>query len=320
MEEMKLLRVLILGLMFVTLPFFQQKSYGFVKGDDNSQSYAGFIDKVQAYQSSVKLVREIKEPDKGNHWTVVSVDTSTFNVYHYLSFFDQCKPAEGYRFGLYSAYRGSGGKPVLFAKADTFNEEAYYKKMIIRNTQIWDSLISKNIIKDKSKGLSEERINQRIKLREDLKKESNTKERIMARYAVDSLHRAFNYLIPVDSDMGYLQYLFFNVIGEQFALYWHSNYGYKKIISSKESVEYYLNYYKDNSDFSCELGKLENLLKTDVSPKTILNPDDCFISWYEIETHNGVFKRSYTIQRHPPYLIKKISSERVVGIAPNFFY
>lgn len=317
---MKFLRIFVLGLMFITFYICQKRTYGSIKEDDNRRSYADFIDKVQAYQNAVKLAREVKEPDKWYHWSVYKVDTSTFDVRHYLSFFDQCKPKAGYMFYLYSAYGRDSGQPVLFAKADTFDEQAYIKKMVIRNTQIWDSIIARNLGKYKLEGLSEEEINKRIKIRQDMKNGDTTKVSIMGVYALDSLHRSFRYLTPLDSEMGYLQYLFLYAFGEQFALYWHSNYAYKKIISDKKSVEYYLNFYRGDSSYSCDKEKLANLMNIDVSPNVTLNSEDCFITWFEIETHNGLFKRSYSIQRHPPYLIKKISSEKVVAIRANFFY
>lgn len=42
--------------------------------------------------------------------------------------------------------------------------------------------------------------------------------------------RAKNHIVPKDSERGFLQYLFFYELGEQFALKWHSYYNEKRII------------------------------------------------------------------------------------------
>jgi hypothetical protein len=191
-------------------------------------------------------------------------------------------------------------------KADTFDEESYYRKRLIRQTRYWDSIIPIFINRYKSKFFSEEKVNQRMKELEEDKKSYTTKESIMGGYACDSLHRVFRYISPVDSEMGYLQYLFLYVMGEQFA------YLVKQIIYSRESVQFYLDYYKDIPNYHTE--KFKNLLNIDLSPKAMLTSEDCSISWYEIELSRVVFKRSYSIQRHPPSRIKRISSEKIVEI------
>jgi len=59
-------------------------------------------------------------------------------------------------------------------------------------------------------------------------------------YARDPRNRLCNNIIPDDSREGYLQYLFFHQMGEQFALFWHSYYEEKTVLCDKKDVEYYL--------------------------------------------------------------------------------
>ena len=206
---MKILKVSLLWLIGLS---FQASSL--VSEINNRSEFAYFIDQVQNYQKSVKLIYI-----KSNPWKAADIDTSTFDLNFYLKLFDRMSLASGYQIHLYPSYGTDSGNPFLYATHQSFNEEAYRTGRVNHYTHFWDSVITVKINNYKRENLSEEKILQRIKPWENMKKISASRERAIGSFAMDSVNRAFNHIIPTDSEMGYLQYLFFKVMGEQFGLF-----------------------------------------------------------------------------------------------------
>lgn len=132
--------------------------------------------------------------------------------------------------------------------------------------------------------------------------------------------RAKNHIIPKDSEKGFLQYLFFSEMGEQFALKWHSNYNEKRIICSSETLTNVINELSNSKKFTADSIGLTKL--KDVSPKILIerNNKDYTITWIENRTHSGVFRCTYQLKRNEPYEIIRTREEKLLEINMNFIY
>jgi hypothetical protein len=139
-------------------------------------------------------------------------------------------------------------------------------------------------------------------------------------YLHDSTNRVSNYMIPENSDEGFLQYLFFSIMGEQFALSWHDNYREKKIICSAEGINDIIKNYKRSGAFEVDKKKLES--SKEIDARIIISSTDkkYFLTWYELETHKGFYRRTYEIDRDPPYKIRLQENYQIFEIRLNFVY
>lgn len=286
-----------------------------IESSVKAQIYCDFIKKVQSYQDSVKLIERKNDAIKP-----VEVDLTSFDTNVYMKLFDKLSLPTGLECHLYSNYHGDSGSPSLYVRSKTFNEKEHINHKLVQYSLFIDSSISKKILEYKRDNLSEERVSRMIKFYESQRNCLN-RDNALGGFALDSLNKACNNLIPEDSKVGYLQYLFFHQFGEQFARFWHSNYGNKSLLCSKTDIKYFLDYYcKQGSDYDYEENKIVDLLNSDLSPIIELSAKECLITWYEIETHKGIFKRCYRIERHSPFRIGKVTEEKIANISANFFY
>lgn len=128
--------------------------------------------------------------------------------------------------------------------------------------------------------------------------------------------RASDNLIPEDSKIGFLHYLFFSEMGEQFALYWHARYNEKYVICCKEDLADI----QSRQGFYVDYMMIRDLRNIELYP-IIEKSTDCYlISWIEIRTHNGIYKCTYEIERSSPYEINMIYEKQLVEIETYFFY
>lgn len=144
--------------------------------------------------------------------------------------------------------------------------------------------------------------------------------------------KAKNHISPKDSEEGFLQYLFFYEMGEQFALKWHSCYNSKFIICNKKKQDEVINDFKkyniiktdkNNKDlpaFQVDLQALNKFAEIDPAIEFELTKEFCTITWIEDRTHKGIYKCKYKIQRHLPYKIEKIYEELLLDIKIGFIY
>jgi len=227
-----------------------------------AQDYCLFIQNIQNYQDSVKL----KSVGERN-----IIDSSTFDIHKYLSFFDSVEVERGIRIGVYYFDNFLNGNPYLYA---------------VKNKQ---SLNDSNL-------------------------------KALYKYINKPELRAKNHIIPKDSENGFLQYLFFSEMGEQFALKWHSYYNEKLIVCSQEKLLNVINELSKSDLFSADSIGLEKL--KDVSPKITIerNEKDFIVTWLENRTHSGIYRCSYLIERKAPFSIVKINEERLLEIQMNFIY
>lgn len=239
-----------------------------------SQDYCDFIENVQKYQDSVKLIHT-GEFD--------FIDPGTFDIDTYLSLFDNILVEKKFEIGVYFFDNFHDGNPYLYV------------------------LKSEYKLNDKNK--------------ESLYIFLNKPET-----------RAKNHIFPKDSEIGFLQYLFFCEMGEQFALKWHSNYDEKFILCSKKKLDEVINEFKkynhiqteqDETEmpaFQVDLKELNKFAQINPTVEIELTKGFCLITWIEDRTHSGIYKCQYNIQRQYPYKIEKMNEELLVEITIGFIY
>ena len=197
-------------ILFICLVF----NIGFIA---KAQSYCDFIKKVREYQHSIKL---------NEHWEdeyqIPEVDTTSFDINVYMSFFDRLTLKTGNRAFFVNFYSKDAGSPALCVQDTAFNMDKFVDEIITNHNQYVDSIFDQKKTEYLSENYPEDKINRWDRIRENQKK-SFTRNWALIRYALDSANRVCNNLIPEDTPIGYLQYLFFNQMGEQFALFWHAN-------------------------------------------------------------------------------------------------
>ncbi len=132
--------------------------------------------------------------------------------------------------------------------------------------------------------------------------------------------RAKNHVKPKDSEIGFLQYLFFSEMGEQFALKWHANYERKYIICSSDMINRLIKEHTDDEMFSVDSISLEKLKRYPPEPTIKSNDNYYEITWIENRTHSGVFKCTYHIDRKVPFRIVRINEDKLLDIYINFLY
>ena len=287
-----------------------------------AQNSCDFLSRVQNYQDSVKVIK--RPNDNGD--LVAEVDTSTFNMNDYMNLFDKIRYKDGKVGLMINNYGPTAGQPLLYAKDSNFDIEKYIAETKAREIKQIDSILSKGILKyknlkHKKKSLSEKEINQIIEKYEKYKYNYDSRN-ILRFFTSDTTNSAHNNIIPDDSPEGYLQYLFFHQMGEQFALHWHSYYGQRAVICNKKDVNYYLHLYNSlrKDDFDYNESELRDLLQVDLSPIIELDATSCTITWYIIWTHHGIFKETFTIQRKHPFGVEMGKSQEISKIEANFLY
>ena len=280
-----------------------------------AQTSCDLIRKIRVYQKSVKIIEHMDDENK-----VPEVDTTSFNINIYMGLFNRLKVDSEKTCCLIGIYDKQGGWPLLYAKDRNFNESEYISKKVSEANERTDSIISQNILKYKKANISEEKINRMVGFFENLKK-SHDRTYALIIYARDSVIKLCNNLIPDDSQEGYLQYLYFHEMGEQFALYWHAAYGEKTVLCDSNDVEYFLSYYRKSKDsYEYEENKIRDLLNSDISPVVELDSTNCTISWYELFICGGIYKNTYKIARAYPFRVNKVESEKIARISPRFFF
>ena len=253
-----------------------------------SQDNIDFLKKVKTYQDSVKIKRPKQFPNL--------IDTSTFSISKYLQIFDKLNFPPDLECHYIFIDEETAGGPALYVDKDSLEMESYLER------KFREFIKQNNIAKNK---ITQEFI--------DLKKYD-----ILCGFA--SSNNARKYILPNDNETGYLQYLFFNQFGEYFALKWHANHGQKSVIFSNDEMNRLYNYYLGTDLFTCDMRQFEKLLNLNPSPIIKMKKNSCLITWYEIATHRGIYKRSYEISRSAPYAIEKKEDIEILKINTEFIY
>jgi hypothetical protein len=271
----------------------------------DSQTYCDFIKKVQAYQAFYDSARH-QRAFNDDSYNPFELDTTLFNIKKYMKFYDKLMIRPGYECMVYYISAGLNGEPTIYVKEKNFDIDKYIEQ------KVNDEKITNN----------------------ELVKEE--KDYLLYEFVHEPQRRAFNNIVPDNTEEGYLQYLFFNKMGEQFGLYSHSREDQKSVICSDYEMMKIINDYKNGNNkllfgyddsshrdfqaFTLKIINKENLFKVDSYITVKMLPDKCFISWYELETHFGIFKRSYMINRQAPYQIEKVVDDKLADIIMNFDY
>ena len=274
-------------------------------GKAESQNYCDFVRKVQAYQAFYDSAKGERMFNDDSYYPI-GLDTSLFDINNYMKMFDKLMIRPGYECMVYYYDAGLNGEPTIYVKEINFDIDKYIEQKII------DKKITDN----------------------ELVKEE--KDYLLYEFVNEPQRRAFNNILPDSTEEGYLQYLFFHEMGEMFGLISHSRMFQRSVICSDyEMIKIIKDYkngnnkllfryddpsHKDFQAFTLNIIDKENLFKVESYITVKMFPDKCFISWYELETHFGIFKRSYLISRTPPYQIEKVVDEKLADIIMNFDY
>jgi hypothetical protein len=254
-----------------------------------------FIEKVQTYQDSVKIKwgRDLFED---------ALDPATFNIKDYMKMFNALKLKDPiHEYGCFYFDNFLDGKPYIYTGNHDFD--------IMEHVRAGAGKIEM----------------------EDEERERFIRSELY-RFLNDSVNRACNNVIPEDCVEGYLQYLFFREFGEQFALKWHAANKKKRIIYTRKDIEKIMDEYGTNQIspcdsaeaetplFECDPVELNELLTVNPVPVICLDADNCLISLYEIEPHNGIYRRTYSIGRFYSYNIILKDEKKLVDITSNFIF
>ena len=280
-----------------------------------AQSYCDVIKKVREYQNSIKLNEHLED-----EYQIPEVDTASFDIDVYMSLFDRLTLKTGNKALLVNVYNRDGGFPALCVQDTTFDMDKFVHGIITNRNRYIDSMIDQKKSEYLSDNYPEDKINGWDRIRENQKK-SFARNSALIQYAIDSANRICNNLIPEDTPIGYLQYLFFHEMGEQFALFWHAYSLEKTVLCDKADVKYFLSHYKEmKGNFEYEENKIRDLLYIDISPVVELDSKNCSLGWYEIHTHKGIYKNTYTIERTYPFRVQRVSSDTIATISQLFFF
>lgn len=283
----------------------------FIFGVVEAQTYNKFLDQLCDYQKRVRLEESLI---KGK--SVMNIDTNTFNLKDYMSIFSKLTPEPGYILEYIYNYSWDGGVPLLYARRNNFEKGEYISGERERIRVRWDSIMNVRVEKIENGDWKEEEKNKQIERTKRLcmYMREVSDERILQEFAWDSTNRAVRHLSPVDNKMGYFQLLIFNLYDNNFALWWHANYGYRFPVYKKEQIEFLI---KENreEDFSIWFDEKEiiPLLTENLKPQVKMEHARCLITLYVFYADDGLYRKTYSVSRTTPYLIKEERSEKLVS-------
>jgi len=285
----------------------------------HAQTNINFIEKAQQYQKSVRLMR-------GESGEVI--DPKTFSINHYMNLFCNLRKDTNIVFKVKYLDTFSAGRPYIYTGNKQFDLDKYLYQEAVKSSSysVYTGIAIKEGARIKlPKLIPNSERSEYVKLHNDT---MIVDEEYYSRFTTDklykflndSINRACNHIQPEETEEGYLQYLFFHVMGEQFALKWHALYEEKSIISSTEQVKQFVKDYRGNKMFETSNKELRKMLKVNPIPAILFDSENCIITWYEIETHNGIYERTYKISRFAPYRVRQIKEKELVTISMNFVY
>ena len=243
--------------------------------------FISFIDNVQAYQDSV----DIKHVENGYK---DELDSNTFSTEKYLQFFTECKLPDSSTVKTFYLDNFSDGKPYIIAM-DTNHLNRNYE------------LLKRN--------------NFRYKLHKN-----DSIHRLFYDFVTVEKLRAKNKITPTNSEMGYLQYLFFHEFGELFALKWHESYNDKEILTGGWKIDSIENEIRDLHSVFTDLDSLVMLKELDFTPDFVWNKESVEISVVEHRTYYGIYRTTYQIMRDPPYEVIMTDDKKLLTFTPRFIF
>lgn len=284
-----------------------------------AQNSTRFIKQVRQYQDSIKM-------DRKTYYK--TIDPTTFNLNYYMHLYNKIHLDTKLEYDYVFFDNRLDGKPYIFVREHSFDLGKYLEQEASKalrtssRTRIYKTEKPRIVHPKPFQFLNDSAI---IEPAEEIL-EFNDEEyngfikHKLYRFLNDSINRAYNRVVPEDSEEGYIQYLFFREMGEQFALKWHESYNEKSVIANAIDIKQILIKYTNNSAFECNQKDLKKISKIDPTPCVKLDKDSCIITWYEIETHRGIFKRTYSISRSFPYCIQRLVNTCLLEINITFVY
>ena len=237
-----------------------------------SNYYSELVNLIEHYQNeNVKYSIIEKE---------ISIDVNHFNIAQYFSLFDKLILEEGYRLKLCYVNYGKSGFPKIFSVKDDKQ---------IDSTSIYSTLFYQ--LNDSINILNEEIYFNNYSF-------------------VDSLLNPMNHLKIEDSKKGYFQFLIIYLIGDNFALFWHSNYGNNSLILSKKSLDDILK--SKNNFINLNNNQKNEAKKINPSPKITMKKDTCYIRIINFSPWKGFESVEYGINRKFPHKVKYLSCKILV--------
>jgi hypothetical protein len=239
-----------------------------------SQSYCNLIERIQDYQDSVKL-KHLSDFD--------ILDSTTFNIHQYLSFFDEIEIEEGIKFDVYYLDNFMDGNPYLYALKEGQNPVIKNKK----STYIFlnrNEIRAKNHIKpkDTNNGFLQYLFFSEFGEQFALKWHANYDNK----YIICSKERL-------------------DAVVNEFLKY-------NKIDTLEKE--------REPPSFAVDLRELDKFALIDPSIKIVSTDKTYTITWIENRTHIGIYASTYQIQRQFPFEIKKIKDDILLKITIGFFY
>lgn len=259
-----------------------------------AQSKKQFIKDVQDYQNSVKL-KQWKTDDNITEKMCFDIDTNTFSLSAYLSYFNKLRLPENATPDYIFMDNFLDGSPILFTVKDHSDFQDFYKRREKENFHENDTA---NLTEDFS---------------------SSHKRAALIGFASDSLNNLRFNITPESSKTGFVQFLFMNIHGESFALKWHSNYGISHVITSKKELKKYFEKYHEKI---FEIGKsgLDSLMKQKPTLKIRMKKEKCMITWYEFAPFSGYMQFIYSIERFAPYKVNLEKKKLLIGVTPTIIF
>jgi hypothetical protein len=284
-----------------------------------AQNSSRFIEQVQQYQDTIKF-------DKSNLYMIF--DPTFFNMNYYLKMFNRIQFDTRLEYDYEFLNDGLNLNPYIYVRSQSFNQpknldqKAYYALKASKRTRISKSgklgIVHPNSFQfqNDSAHIDPEK---EILASDEEEYYRLTHQKLVA-FLNDSINRAYHHIVPEDSEEGYIQYLFFHEMGEQFSPKWKANYKAKSVICNANDVKQIIKEYTNNPSIECNSKDLKRLLEIDLTPIVKPASDQYVITWYEIETQKGIYKRTYAISRSVPYKIQLIDNKLLVDIICDFSY
>lgn len=236
--------------------------------------YNEFITKISDYQSKIEI--EYSEED-------AFIDKTTFDIEEYFSLYNKLTIDSLYKIDYYYFYFGDGGRPLLLALEKNEELDTILNYFVSYPPRIVN-------FNDKT-----------------------TRERHVSFDFFDYADSVLNPISKIrieDSELGYFQYLVFYLQGDNFGLFWHSNYSGLVLINSEKALNEFLNIESDFTDFTREQKK--NIKQINPEPMIIMTDDSCYINIVEFNAWEGFVRTKFSINRIYPHNVKYISRDLLV--------
>ena len=262
-------------------------------------NYIAFLDSLEKYQQQIQT-------EKITNY-VSYLNPVTFNHEDYLALFPalrvrpSCQVGCCYYYRRYPVWYAWNGDPGFLREKVRRNNprpELSFLKYKIRNMRQaskkdTNSFVSKTEYRKFMKQFYHRERNNILAYRTKAYRRDNYRDHWALE---DSTHRAIAHLLPEDNEMGYFQFLVFNLFGEKVIP--RGN----QFIRRKEQIERLIERNRKRDlviDFDEQ--KMLPFLEMDLSPQVIMDAEKCTITFYHFQSSGGLSRETYSIRREAPF-------------------